>query len=438
MGHSTEMCPTLQEETVEQVNETGGFPRPPQRNYDPYSNTYNPGWRDHPNLRYGNTAVNHTPPQVQPNNQAYKPPYPPPPQRPQIPTPGEFLENIVKNLANTLNFQQKMRASIQNLNTQVGQLATAINKLEAQHSNILPSQTVPNPKENVSPITLRSGKELKVREEVVQAPVKNEYEEKSKVEEDEIVQKNTSKDVRKQKLNGCQKIELGEQVSAVIQRKIPVKCKDSGMFSIPCKIGDVQLDTAMLDLGASINVISYSTYASLKLGPLNETAIVIQMADRSTIYPRGVIEDVLIKVGNLVFLADFYVLDMKNNDLNIPIFLGRPFLITSKSIIDVNNGTLTMEFYGEIVKFNIFDTLTIFNCERVVNTLDINDHLSQENKKLMNEDKMKKIVERSVENSNAKIFLSDLQASKTKPKLPPDRAKGIPMGKGRNHPEMGI
>ena len=54
VGHSTDMCPTLQEEPIEQVNTTGGFPGQLQRKYDPYSSTYNPGWRDHPNLSYGN------------------------------------------------------------------------------------------------------------------------------------------------------------------------------------------------------------------------------------------------------------------------------------------------------------------------------------------------------------------------------------------------
>jgi hypothetical protein len=50
VGHPTDMCPTLQEEPIEQVNAAGGFPRQPQRQYDPYSSTYNLGWRDHPNL----------------------------------------------------------------------------------------------------------------------------------------------------------------------------------------------------------------------------------------------------------------------------------------------------------------------------------------------------------------------------------------------------
>ena len=58
VGHPTDMCPTLQEEPIKQVNVAGGFPRQLQRKNDPYSSTYNPGWRDHPNLSYGNPQVN--------------------------------------------------------------------------------------------------------------------------------------------------------------------------------------------------------------------------------------------------------------------------------------------------------------------------------------------------------------------------------------------
>ncbi|XP_073121554.1 uncharacterized protein [Henckelia pumila] len=165
MGHATDMCPTLQEDSVEHVNATDGFPGPPQRKYDPYSNTYSPGWKDHPNLRYGNPQANQPEPQAPPNNQSYRPPYPQQQQRPQ-----------------------ETRAIIQQLNTQIGQLATAVNRLEALNSNNLPSQTVVNPKENVSEITLRSEKELKVNEEVVKEPVHNNNEKESKVEEDKTIQ----------------------------------------------------------------------------------------------------------------------------------------------------------------------------------------------------------------------------------------------------------
>ncbi|XP_073138651.1 uncharacterized protein [Henckelia pumila] len=232
-GHATDMCPTLQEGSAEQVNAAGGFPGPPQWNYDPYSNTYNPGWKDHPNLRYGNPQATQAPP----HNQAYRPPYPQQQQHPQVPTPGEFLENIVKDLStNTAAFQQETRASIQQLNTQMGQLATAVNMLEALNSNSLPSQTVVNPRENVSAITLRGGKELKVNEEVVKEPVQNKEEQESKVEEDDTIQEAPRDAIKqvphyakflkelctvkiKQKLKGCKRVVLGEQVSAVIQRK---------------------------------------------------------------------------------------------------------------------------------------------------------------------------------------------------------------------------
>jgi len=76
VGHPTDMCPTLQKDPIEQVNVAGGFPGQPQRKYDPYSSTYNPGWRDHPNLNYGNPQVNQPVTQNRPSYQQYKQPYP--------------------------------------------------------------------------------------------------------------------------------------------------------------------------------------------------------------------------------------------------------------------------------------------------------------------------------------------------------------------------
>ena len=114
----------------------------------------------------------------------------------------------------------------------------------------------------------------------------------------------------KRKLKGDEKISVGENLSAVFQNKLPPKCKDPGMFSIPCKIGNSRFDRCMLDLGASINVMPRSVYNSLNLGPLEQTSLVIQLADRSNAYPDGVLEDVLVQVNELVFPADFYILDM--------------------------------------------------------------------------------------------------------------------------------
>jgi hypothetical protein len=82
------------------------------------------------------------------------------------------------------------------------------------------------------------------------------------------------------------------------------------MFIIPCVIGNHKVERVMLDLGASINVMPLLIYKVLNLGPLKETRVIIQMADRSNSYPEGVVEDVLIRINELIFVMDFYIIDM--------------------------------------------------------------------------------------------------------------------------------
>ena len=102
-----------------------------------------------------------------------------------------------------------------------------------------------------------------------------------------------------------------------------------------------------------------TVYASLNLGLLKQIEKIIQLADRSNTYPDRLIEDILIQVNGLVFSTDFYVLNIDyENFMNLsPIILGRPFLSTAHTKIDVNKGTLTMEFDGEIVHSNIFKAM---------------------------------------------------------------------------------
>ena len=116
----------------------------------------------------------------------------------------------------------------------------------------------------------------------------------------------------KRKLKEDEKIHMSENVSAVFQKKLPPKCKDPSMFTIPCKIGNLKFDKALIDLGASINIMPSSIYHALNLGPLKDTNVIIQLADRSNVYPEGVLEDILVQVDNLVFPADFYILDMED------------------------------------------------------------------------------------------------------------------------------
>ncbi|RDY12020.1 hypothetical protein CR513_03256, partial [Mucuna pruriens] len=95
-------------------------------------------------------------------------------------------------------------------------------------------------------------------------------------------------------------------------RALPKKCQDPRIFSVPCTIGDSTFADAMLELGASINVMSTSIYKSLNFGDLEPTGMTIQQENRSIVQPLGVLEDVLIQVNELIFLVDFYVLDMED------------------------------------------------------------------------------------------------------------------------------
>ncbi|CAN6716287.1 unnamed protein product [Malus baccata var. baccata] len=153
-------------------------------------------------------------------------------------------------------------------------------------------------------------------------------------------------------------VHVSENVSALLQRKLPPKCKDPGSFTIPCVIGNTRFDHAMLDLGASINVMPYSVYASMNLGELKNDGVIIQLADRSNAYPKGVLEDVLVQVDHLIFPADFYVLDMEDSvhSPSSPLLLGRPFMKTAQTKIDVAKGAVTMAFGGDMINFKVSES----------------------------------------------------------------------------------
>jgi hypothetical protein len=96
-------------------------------------------------------------------------------------------------------------------------------------------------------------------------------------------------------------------------------------------IGVSQIERALLDLGASVNMLPFSVYVQLGLGELKPTCMTLQLADRSVKVPRGIVEDVLIKVDKFYFPVDFIVFDMElvqNLGSQIPVILGRPFLAT--------------------------------------------------------------------------------------------------------------
>ncbi|XP_057998209.1 uncharacterized protein LOC131177260 [Hevea brasiliensis] len=176
----------------------------------------------------------------------------------------------------------------------------------------------------------------------------------------------------KRKLTGKEQANKGEYVSLAIKKKLPPKLKDPDMFTIPIQIGNTRIERAMLDLGASIDVMPRSIYASLNLGPLNETSNVIQLVDRSNTYLNGVIEDVLVCVDNLVFPVNFYLLDMEKSETPL-ILLGRPFLKTARAKINIFDGSVSLEFDGKICKFNIYDAMKYLSDDNSVCHLDVVD-----------------------------------------------------------------
>ncbi|XP_061350258.1 uncharacterized protein LOC133295437, partial [Gastrolobium bilobum] len=139
----------------------------------------------------------------------------------------------------------------------------------------------------------------------------------------------------KWRLKGDERVSVSQNVSALIQ-PMPKNFHDLGTFTIPCIIGNSVFHDCMLDLGASINVMAESVYNSLGLGPLRATGIVVQLANKSSVHPSGVVEDILVRVNNLIFPADFYVLRIEGEIPSSTIILGRPFMKTARTKIDVH------------------------------------------------------------------------------------------------------
>ncbi|PIN22503.1 DNA-directed DNA polymerase [Handroanthus impetiginosus] len=136
-----------------------------------------------------------------------------------------------------------------------------------------------------------------------------------------------------------------------LARKLPHKCNEPSIFSIPCKISNVKIEKAMCDLGASINVMPLSIYLSLNVGPLKETWVAL--------------EDILVQS-----------------------LLGRPFLQISRMKIDLHDGTLTMGFDGKVIKFNIYDAIKYPSNESCVFAVDMIDSLTQKSFELNDDNEL--------------------------------------------------
>ena len=420
LGHTEATCHMNQQlgGCFEEVNYMGGFAKPQQRS-DPYSNTYNPGWRNHPNFSWRDQNSNPPrpvgPPGFQPRpnfQQQYQPQQQASSssqqnaQERKPPMEDLLMQCMAKMDAKVDQIVQSQQSTIQNLERQVGQLAKAVSDRE---KGKLPSTSEVNPKESVMAITLRSGKELdetsvgevpqrmkrkvveekKPNDEVPISPSKEEI--KPHVPPIPFPQrlKDHTKDTNfmkflemfkklelnipfleaiarmpnyakflkevvanKHKLEEYALVALTEECSAMIQSEHPPKLKDPGSFIISCNFGNLYNVASLCDLGASVNLMPSSVFKKLGIQNLAPTSVKLQLADRSTRTPLGVVENVLVQVGKFFFPADFYVLEMADTS-DHPIILGRPFLASGGVCIDVMRGILSFNIGKETEEFHI-------------------------------------------------------------------------------------
>ncbi|XP_062109416.1 uncharacterized protein LOC133820034 [Humulus lupulus] len=205
---------------------------------------------------------------------------------------------------------------------------------------------------------------------------------------------------KKRNMEDFETVALTEECSAILQKKLPPKLRDAGSFTIPCTIGRIKGINALCDLGASINLMPLSVFKRLQLGEAKPTTVTLQLADRSLAHPRGVIEDVLVKVDKFIFPADFIVLDMEE-DSNVPIILGRPFLATGQALIDVQKGELKLRVQREEVVFNVLKAMTYPEASNNCFSVDVMGNLVEE-RKLINDPLELSLVEDEVSDQDGK------------------------------------
>ncbi|XP_062081026.1 uncharacterized protein LOC133785827 [Humulus lupulus] len=278
-------------------------------------------------------------------------------QSPQLPIAQDKTNELQAALLTLTNsqsqFMTETSSSIRNLEKQVGQLE---NMLQSRPRGNFPSNLEVNPKEQCNAISLRIWKKLeesikksiwilghytilapnvdvenedKVEEEVIedlekkQSPVS--YEHHIKIPYPQRLQKKTLAKHFSKFLDIFRKLHINMPFAEALEQI----SRDTVMTKASC------------DLGASVNLMPLSIFRKLKLGEALPTTVSLQMADSSVKQPRGVIEDALVKVGKFIFPDDFIILDMEEN-ANIPIILGRPFLAIGRALMDVQKGELKL------------------------------------------------------------------------------------------------
>nr|GEW02207.1 reverse transcriptase domain-containing protein [Tanacetum cinerariifolium] len=159
----------------------------------------------------------------------------------------------------------------------------------------------------------------------------------------------------KDKLFELAKVPLNDNFSAMLLKKLLEKLGDPDKFLIPCDFSGMDVCHALADLGASINLMPLSIWKKLSLPELTPTRMTLKLADRSITHPKGVAEDVFVKVGKFHFPTDF-VVDFEA-DPRVPLILGRSLLRTVHALIVVYGEEITLRVKDESVTFNLNQTM---------------------------------------------------------------------------------
>nr|GEW43318.1 hypothetical protein [Tanacetum cinerariifolium] len=223
----------------------------------------------------------------------------------------------------------------------------------------------------------------------------------------------------KDKLFELAKVPSNENCLAMLLKKLPEKLGDPGKFLIPCDFPRMEVCHALADLGASINLMPLSIWKKLSFElakvPSNENCLAMLLKklpeklgdpDRLITHPKGVIEDVFVKVGKFHFPTEFIVVDF-NADPRIPLILGRSFLRISRALIDVYGEEITIKVH--IVKSSS-PTLTSFR---------ESDFLLAEIKDFLNDDSIPTRIENSVYDLEGDILFLEKLLNEDPFQLPP-------------------
>nr|GEX84422.1 hypothetical protein [Tanacetum cinerariifolium] len=295
-----------------------------------------------------------------------------------------FMDDLIRQYImkqETLNLNHETRfqnqeATLQLMQNQMGQM---VKILQERPLGVLPSNIVPNPREQINLITTKSGlttaehsipphvpptlmEELEKEPEtlmdevyitspastahvsppgiqLVSPPKPNLMDALTQIPKYTKVLKDLLKD--KEKLEELANTLINVECSAILLNKVLEKLGDPKKFLISYVLQDLEVCSSLFDSGGSINHMPLLIYEKLRIGPLKPTRMTLELANRCVTYPMGIAEDVIVNVDKFNFLADFIIVDFED-DPRVPIILRRPFLRIAKALVDLYEEKLTL------------------------------------------------------------------------------------------------